>query len=494
MKKLIICLLFTSICLSSYAQTIVPDSTFGTNGKFSYPTSSPNSTTISSGVFKTLMDNSGNLYFSVVPGSGPNTLVVKLDANGNTVAGFANNGIFTTGSFRSTGINLMDTTLFITGYNGPGFSGSPNPVFGQKISANKGISPQQFQSNIPGAGIFASALDKNANVLYFGGNDFASGGNNFIIFRKDLNAPFTETTTSLGYKTFKNTTSGVRYLTHLEVLNDGSVIASGHNGINSVVFKLDNNFNLSTSFGVNGFSTIQVQNATNNISYNFTIKDQFIYVTGSFKKTASQDDLFVAKLDLNGQTVAGFGTNGIATYGSTDSEGHNWDNISFQPNGKILMSGTVYINSTSYSLVVRLNSDGTPDNTFNDGTSIIKGSEPSTFNSIKALSDTSFIASGYNPGLPTFTLYIQKFKTRKAAILGTDDQTASESRSIKLYYSEKQVHILSQSPAEEVMVTSLTGTVKTYSNVKSFPVEENQVYVVKLRNGNQLFTQKIATY
>jgi len=83
----------------------------------------------------------------------------------------------------------------------------------------------------------------------------------------------------------------------------------------------------------------------------------------------TDDDMMVARFNADGSLDSGFGINGIVILnGFSLDEGHA---VALQPDGRIVAVGRSFIGGSNDFIVVRLNSDGTPDTGFN-GVGVMK--------------------------------------------------------------------------------------------------------------------------
>lgn len=123
--------------------------------------------------------------------------------------------------------------------------------------------------------------------------------------------------------------------------------------------RLQTDGTIDSSFGINGKIVDSV-----NLLYPETAilqTDEKIVVTGS----GSQSGFITERFNINGIPDSSFGTNGIVF---TKLSSNSWGkSMAIRPDNKIIVAGSTY--SYSYSVqdfvVLRYNSNGTPDNTFN---------------------------------------------------------------------------------------------------------------------------------
>src|SRR5215204_894512 len=128
-----------------------------------------------------------------------------------------------------------------------------------------------------------------------------------------------------------------------------------------------NTVTLDTSFNGTGYSvqTI-VPNPNYSLGYSFAIQsDGKIVLAGDIVRSNQQDEFGLMRLNADGTLDQTFGTGGvvIARYGpSSDSAAK----VRIQPDGKILLAGKSWTEGTAYNIMlVRYNPNGTLDTTFN---------------------------------------------------------------------------------------------------------------------------------
>lgn len=159
--------------------------------------------------------------------------------------------------------------------------------------------------------------------------------------------------------TFTPGTAANNYISESVVLNDGKILISGnftsYNGTSlNRLAKLNSNGTVDGSFNIgtganNQISAIAVQN------------DGKIIVGGSFTSFAGNSVTRIARLNSNGSFDATFSTG--SGFNSTIYD------IAVQNDGKIIIAGNfTNYNGTAANRLVRLNSDGSIDGTFNIGT------------------------------------------------------------------------------------------------------------------------------
>ncbi len=122
-----------------------------------------------------------------------------------------------------------------------------------------------------------------------------------------------------------------------------------------------------TSFNGTGYSIQTIVPHPNySLGNSFAIQsDGKIVVAGDIVRNMQQDEFGLVRINTDGTLNTSFGTNGvvIAMLGSSSD---SINKVRIQPDGKILLAGQSWSNGTAYNIMlVRYNSNGTLDTTFN---------------------------------------------------------------------------------------------------------------------------------
>lgn len=165
---------------------------------------------------------------------------------------------------------------------------------------------------------------------------------------------------------------------------DGKILAGGnfyqYNGENrNRIVRLNTDGTLDTSFTIgSGFSGDVAA---------FAIQpDGKILVGGSFLQYNGQDRKLIARLNTDGSLDTSFAGSGYWYYETVSS-------IVVQPDGKILVAGNfTRFNNEPYNKIIRLNADGSIDTTFNVGSGFTGGAN--VVYSIAMQPDGKIIAAG----------------------------------------------------------------------------------------------------
>jgi len=132
---------------------------------------------------------------------------------------------------------------------------------------------------------------------------------------------------------------------------------------------------LDRSFGIEGVVRTSFTSGSDMRGSVFQADGKFILV-GSIGQSGSNDDFYIVRFNSNGSLDTTFDGDGIAIIPVSTREDRA-TNVAVQSDGKIVVSGNSREASSSYNFaVVRLNSDGTPDQTFDGDGIVITSTSP----------------------------------------------------------------------------------------------------------------------
>lgn len=171
-------------------------------------------------------------------------------------------------------------------------------------------------------------------------------------------------------------TNACGYFRDLEILQDGSIVAYGSQGYNNnesaILAKFTPNGQPDFTFGTNGFFTTKFNHQTLITSAMAVQSDGKFIISGSaapFVSYPAYNQLFLARYHANGTLDASFGNNGLVLY---NADARMARDIAVTSTDKIVVAAELTdaiitsIGPTSTALVLRFNTDGTLDTTFNN--------------------------------------------------------------------------------------------------------------------------------
>jgi uncharacterized delta-60 repeat protein len=197
---------------------------------------------------------------------------------------------------------------------------------------------------------------------------------------------------------------GADYPGAVAIQPDGKIVVAGSRSMagtshDFAVVRYLPNGSLDNSFSGDGILTTDFQSSFDR-AYDVAVQsDGKIVAAGVARSSASGDDFAVARYDSNGVLDPTFGPGGKVTVPvGAGTEGDQADSLKLQPDGKILAAGSVYVQGLDREFaLVRLNSDGSPNQSFGTGGRIITPFTTSNdiANSVAVQSDGRILVFGF---------------------------------------------------------------------------------------------------
>ena len=156
------------------------------------------------------------------------------------------------------------------------------------------------------------------------------------------------------------------------VQSDGKLLVAGTYGVDFGLARFNSNGSLDTSFGTSGFVATDFAAGTDG-AYSIALQADGRIVLGGFAFSGTSFDFALARYHSNGTLDTTFnGTGKVLTdLGATSSDtGYQ---IALQPDGRILLAGWSDAGGTNDFALVRYNSDGSLDTTFNSTGKVTTG-------------------------------------------------------------------------------------------------------------------------
>ncbi|HQV51664.1 MAG: T9SS type A sorting domain-containing protein [Flavobacteriales bacterium] len=302
---------------------------------------------------------------------------------------------------------VTNNSLFAFGAVGYNVDGSLDTDFGTngKVATNMGLN---------NASVYAVAVQSDGKIIMAGG---AYIGSTYVFALARYNPDGTLDTSfgTDGKVTTAVGSGGPAEVGSLAIQSDGKIIAAGGayedvSQIVSGVFALvryNPDGTLDTDFGVDGRSTTE-------FGYNFArIRSVAIQPDGKIVAVGVSHwsptfDIALARYNVDGSLDNSFSDDGKLTTDLGYDQG-NGNSVVIQPDGKILLAGSIGSGSASDFVLIRYNTDGTPDTDFGtDGhiTTDIAGGFDDTGNSVILQPDGKVLLAGtsYNAASTDFAL------------------------------------------------------------------------------------------
>jgi len=355
------------------------------------------------------LDASGNVYLggtlsTTYSGSTVNRFV-------KTTPSGAIDNTFSTGSIAfngqsSRGFNSIVRAVLVSGsniYMGGDFTSYLAPPINYLIKLdNTGSVDTTFNMGVGSNNTVTSMLTQSDGKILISGTNMTtySGSNAVRIARINTNGTL-DTTFNVGTTGFNNVAND------LKIQSDGKIVAAGafttySGSTNSGIVRINTNGTKDTTFNVGVGSTGTI--------YQLALQsDGKIIAIGATTAYSGSSNAGIVRINTDGtkdttfNMGSGFNTTSVLAIG-------------IQSTGKIIVGGnfSIYSGSTN-NYIVRINTDGTKDTTFNIGT----GFGANGIVALKVLADDSIIAYG------SFTTYSGSASPRivKLTPNGTKDTT-----------------------------------------------------------------------
>lgn len=184
---------------------------------------------------------------------------------------------------------------------------------------------------------------------------------------------------------------------------DGKIIVTGRTlknyEVTTVRYLADGS--IDRSFGTNGISSIKIAPVPTVSGLLLTPAGKILIYGFVYYAGASAADGFALQLTADGSADGSFGNQGLSLINSGRYEGIQAATI--DSNGKIVLAGSTFDGAQGDSLLTRLNSDGSTDNTFNSGQFVKQnfpavGGSGDAFTSVHQLNDGKILAFGTSAG------------------------------------------------------------------------------------------------
>lgn len=215
--------------------------------------------------------------------------------------------------------------------------------------------------------------------------------------RFNSNGSIDNTFGSAGVVTGNNTLAG--FLSGgIALQSDGKIVLAGNStsiGIKTV--RLNTNGTLDTTFnGTGAVTTNLADDRTESVAIQ---ADGKIVVTGSkYDATAHTSEYFVLRYNTNGTLDTTFNASGVVLASIDKTKPNTAADVKIQTDGKIVVCGTSYVGSYKDIAIIRINTNGTLDNTFNGTGKVTSGflkSGADVVEKIAVQNDGKILAAGY---------------------------------------------------------------------------------------------------
>ncbi len=239
----------------------------------------------------------------------------------------------------------------------------PNEIIDKTFDSD-GLVTTNITSGFDDVG-YASVIQTDGKIVVAGKSNSGSG-NKFAVARYNENGSLDNTFGTSGYVTTSVSSVGDEAWA-VALQSDGKIVVAGYSVYATWceygVVRYNSDGSLDTSFDSDGIVTTSV-NVGTGWGYIYAIaiqEDGKIIIAGSSPAANNQEDITLVRYNTNGSLdTTGFTPDGIVTASITGGEVAQ--GIAVQEDGKIVVGG--YSSTDKEFLVLRFNSDGSPDTGF----------------------------------------------------------------------------------------------------------------------------------
>lgn len=208
---------------------------------------------------------------------------------------------------------------------------------------------------------------QNDGKIIVGGKTYNGTSYDFALIRLNADGSLDNTFGTGGY-VVTSVQSGNDFIKSIKIQSDGKILVAGTSYLGTWIqdfclIRYNSNGTLDNSFGTNGI-VITDLGSVSEFANSLVIQSDGKIVVAGHTTIGTQYDFAVVRYNSNGSLDNSFGTSGIVktNIGTSNDEAYA---VALQSDGKILVAGGSYNGSNFDFALVRYNSDGSLDNTFN---------------------------------------------------------------------------------------------------------------------------------
>lgn len=208
-------------------------------------------------------------------------------------------------------------------------------------------------------------IQSDGKILLIGHSEM-SGSVDFAAVRFNSNGTLDNTFGNTGKATADIGNSAGDNVVSATLQADGKILIVGSSYVNNewdfAIARFNTNGTLDNSFATGGKTTTDL--GIHDWGNSVAVQTDGKIVLAGYSGTANRNELAVVRYNANGTLDNTFGTGGKVTIANESIEGYS---VMLQADGKNLVSGRAYSDSTSSFMVVRYNTNGSLDTTFGTG-------------------------------------------------------------------------------------------------------------------------------
>jgi uncharacterized delta-60 repeat protein len=254
------------------------------------------------------------------------------------------------------------------------------------------------------------------------------------------------------------------------LLNDGKILMVGQNnggtGVDFQTARFNNDGTLDNTFSYDG--KVNTDISYTDVAFDVNVLPDDKFIVAGYTYTVADFRFAFVRYNEDGTLDNTFGTNGISYEDLTDISGTEYcRGIYVQPDQKILAAGYLY-NSAPYTLLARMNSNGSVDSTFGDNGKFIAVEIGGAYD-VTMQHDGKILLAGYAG---------EDFNTKFTVMRLTNDVAVG----INTQNHEQQIHI---SPNPFYDHVEITRQPENDLHLSIYSVLGNLVYTTPVANESE---------
>ena len=365
-------------------------------------------------------------------GSGRDLFLARYNEDGSLDTTFSGDGMLAldagTGDNFGTGVTVQpDGKILVTGYNQNGANtdftlarynadGTVDSSFG-----TSGVVGTDFGGNDQA---YSVSVQQDGKIVVAG---FANDGsnNNFALARYNADGSLDTSFSGDGLAMFKDGSFDYNGQ-DLHLLDNGQILIVGKAGTGSGntfgMMRVNSDGTLDTSFDGDGILTTDIAGITNDNALAVAVQSDGKIILGGFGSNGSDNDIVLVRYNANGSLDTTFDGDGVLT---TDISGTNdlLLELAIQDDGKIVVVGASNNGSDDDYAILRYNSNGSLDTTFDgDGILTFGGSGYQSFEGISLANNGDIIAVGASDASGNMEITLHRFNSDGSTSLTFDPQ------------------------------------------------------------------------
>ena len=189
------------------------------------------------------------------------------------------------------------------------------------------------------------------------------------------------------------------YAYSMAVQSDGKILVAGVTGNDFAVLRYKTDGSLDTSFDTDGKAITDIGTNTIDDARGIALQSDGKILVAGTTTTGSTSDFVVVRYNTDGILDPTFGTDGKTVTDISTNSVDNAHSMALQADGKILVAGSAILEVVPDFAVVRYNTNGSLDPTFDtDGKVITNINDVDEAYSVAVQADNKIIVAGYSAG------------------------------------------------------------------------------------------------